>query len=71
MKKGEILHDMLEERAQGNPGAMVVLIRLATLFGQDVYKKVAPKLGRGSEIWIKFKDECGENMNLLVEKYSK
>ena len=60
----------IRERAQGNPGASNVLGQLAAK-GAEVYNTVAPNLGTGSEIWEKYSDECGKNLNTLIEKYRK
>ena len=57
-------------RSKGNAGAMRILVELLSK-GGEVYKKVASNLGEGSQIWEKFKDECGENLDLLIQKYSK
>lgn len=53
-----------------NPGALRVLHDLAQK-GPEIYQAVAPQLGTGSEIWLKYKDECGEDLDTLIEKYGK
>jgi len=61
----------IKDRGKGNPGAMQVLSRILKEKGPDVYNKVVPNLGLGYEIWIKFKDECGQNLDTLIERYGK
>ena len=58
-------------RCEGNPGALRVLADILKEKGPEVYVKVAPNLGKGSEIWLKYKDECGEDLDALIEKYGK
>ena len=65
----DVQKDILE-RAKGNPGAARILGQLASK-GEEIYSKVAPNLGNGSEIWLKYKDECGEDLDAMIEKYGK
>ncbi|MFH1626640.1 MAG: hypothetical protein ABH971_00840 [bacterium] len=60
------------KRSKGVPGALKVLTNLAKLaiIDENIYKKVAPNLGEGSEIWRKFSVECDENLDDLIKKYS-
>lgn len=58
----------IRERAKGNPGAAEVLEQLASR-GAETYSRVAPNLGTGYEIWIKYKDECGKNLDKMIKRY--
>ncbi|MDO8676350.1 MAG: hypothetical protein Q7K16_01725 [Candidatus Azambacteria bacterium] len=60
----------IRDRAQGNPGAANILGQLAAR-GAEIYSKVAPNLGTSSEIWEKYKDECGQDLDAMIEKYGK
>lgn len=55
--------------AEGNPGAIRVLCELLAE-GSHVFDRVAPNLGTGSEIWEKYKDNCGEEISNLIARYS-
>jgi hypothetical protein len=59
----------IDVQANGNSGAKAVLSQLLEECGQEVFDTVAPQLGTGFQIWVKFKDECNEDVKLLVEKY--
>lgn len=59
----------IRERAEGNPGAANVLGQLAAR-GAEIYGKVAPNLGTSSKIWEKYKEECGQDLDAMIEKYS-
>ena len=63
----DILSD-IKERSKGNIGASRVLSDLA-FKGAEIYNKVAPNLGSGSEIWLKYSDDCNSNLDALIEKY--
>lgn len=67
--EGKSLENDIRQRALGNRGAASVLGQLAGM-GEEVYNKIAPELGFGSEIWVKYNDECGQSMDKLKEKYS-
>jgi len=67
--KDEDVQKDVRERAKGNPGSARVLAELS-LRGPEIYNVVAPMLGSGADIWLKYKDECRENMDDLIEKYS-
>ena len=69
-KTPDCMQDILD-RCEGNPGAMRVLADILKEKGPDVYGKVAPNLGKGSEIWLKYKDECGQDSDAMIEKYGK
>ena len=58
----------IASRSNGNPGAVTVL---ANLYKKDpeLYTAIAPKLGTGTEVWNKYRDECGGDLNALIEKY--
>lgn len=66
----DCIKDILD-RCEGNPGVMNVLADILQKKGPEVYHKVAPNLGKGSEIWLKYKDECGQNLDVMIEKYGK
>jgi len=68
-KDEDIKKDFLE-RTQDNLGAANVLGQLAAR-GTEIYNTVAPNLGFGSEIWEKFNNECGKDLDTLIEKYGK
>lgn len=64
-----VIKKSILEQSQGNPGAMRVLMELYKTKGAEVFLRVAPYIGKGPEIWEKFKDECGENLDALIQKY--
>ena len=66
--ESEDIQKDIRERAQGNPGATNVLNQLASR-GAEVYNAVAPNLGPGYEIWLKYRDECKEDLDAMIEKY--
>lgn len=57
-------------RADGNPSALNVLTSLK-LRGDDVYNRVAPHLGTGEDIAIKYQIECEFDLDKLIKKYGK
>ena len=59
----------IRDRAKGNPGVANVLGQLASR-GEEIYNKVAPKLGTGGEVWEKYKDECREDLDTLIKNYT-
>ena len=63
--------DRIFEQGDGNPGGQRVLMELLREKGPQIFDQVAPNLGKGGEIWNKYNDECGEDLDLLVERYSK
>ena len=67
-KQSDHMQDIMD-RCEGNPGALRVLADILKEKGPEVYGKVAHNLGKGSEIWLKYKDECGEDLDALIEKY--
>ena len=66
--EGDYLEDIML-RSEGNHGAKKVLNDIYKKEGSDIYDMVAPNLGKGSEIWLKYKDECREDLEALIEKY--
>ena len=66
----DYMQDIMD-RCEGNPGALRVLDDILKEKGPEMYDKVAPNLGQGSEIWLKYKDECGEDLDALIEKYGR
>lgn len=69
-EKKDYMQDIID-RCEGNPGGMRVLADLLREKGPEAYEKIAPNLGKGPEIWLKYKDECGEDLDALIEKYGK
>lgn len=65
----ETTQDIIE-RCKGNPAALRALADLAQR-GKEIYDKVAPNLGEGVEVAIKFQLECNFNLDQLIEKYGK
>ena len=63
----DIQNDIIE-RAKGNPESVDVLDQLASR-GAEIYNTIAPKLGVGTEIWLKYRDECGKNLDVMIKKY--
>lgn len=60
--------DQISLQSQGNPGAIRVLAGLLQR-GIKIFDAVSKNLGKGSEIWVKYKDECGEDLDRLIEVY--
>ena len=56
---------------QGNPGALNVVASLIGLGHKDVVEKLQEKGIKGADVWILFKDECGEDHEKLVQKVMK
>jgi len=70
--EGQEIIDIKEDivsRSKNVPGASKVLKTIYENLGEEVYKILAPKLGEGADIWIKYKDECGGDLGDLVLKY--
>lgn len=63
------LEQDIVNRGEGNPGAVTVLARILREHGPLMYTRVAPNLGRGPDIWIKFKNECDKDLDELVKRY--
>ena len=59
----------ITSQAQGNLGAKRVLKELLAE-GQDVFDRVAPKLGSGHLIWEKYRNHCGEDISKLIATYA-
>jgi hypothetical protein len=68
-QKRENCKQDITDRCEGNRGVLKILSTLLRDKGPDVYEKVAPNLGRGGDVWLKYKDECGEDLDTLIEKY--
>jgi hypothetical protein len=59
--------DMLMAMSEENPGALTVLLKL--LNGEDGFFKILlldSKKLYGSDIWVLYKDICGENLNRFI-----
>lgn len=59
-----ILED-ITRMCQGNPGALSVLLQLATV-RETIFKALDEREIHGSRIWVLFKDVCGEDINKLA-----
>ncbi|MBI2551996.1 hypothetical protein HYW17_01690 [Candidatus Uhrbacteria bacterium] len=68
-KPKDYQQDILD-RYDGLPGNLILLRRILQR-GPEVYDRVVPNLGKGDEIWLKFKDECGGDLDVLIEKYGR
>jgi hypothetical protein len=64
------VRDIMTKMSEGNPGALTVLVKLYKEHGD---KGIFTMLGmddmniRGSQIWLAYKDHCGEDLGKLVE----
>jgi len=54
------------KRAEGNRGTLSLLCAIYDKVGEEKYKKIAPQLGTGPQIWFKYRDECNEDLDLLI-----
>lgn len=55
--------------ASGNPGALAVLLNGDKLYTNFVALIIAHEL-KGSDIWVAFKDHCGQDFREFHEKLS-
>lgn len=62
--------DVLMKMAEGNPGAITVMMNIMKIAGQDgvFYLLHLDDMNiRGTQIWIGYKDYCGEDINKFIE----
>lgn len=71
LKLEDTFEQFMMKMSEGNPGALTVLMQIV---------EKDPNLGllqilnlddmnvRGTQIWIGYKDHCGENIDLFIEK---
>jgi len=68
------LQNMIVDMAEGNPGGVTVL---AKMIKKDQVRGMLSLLSlddmnmRGGQIWVGFKDHCGEDLNKFVECVNK
>ncbi|MBU2177728.1 MAG: hypothetical protein KJ556_21760 [Gammaproteobacteria bacterium] len=64
---GSSMQDLLVTMAEGNPGAITVLMRLmGTEFGPMRILSLDDMNIRGTQIWIGHKDHCGEDLGVFA-----
>lgn len=59
--------DTIVKLAQGNPGAMTVLVECVKAQHADVLLKLEALDCRGPDIWIAYKDQNGEDLEAFVK----
>lgn len=62
--------DLVLTMAEGNPGALKVIMSLLTMNEIGVIRLLSldDMNIRGSQIWIAYKDHCGEDIEKLIEE---
>lgn len=58
---------MIIEMSEGNPGGAMVLSQLITRAPQAILFLDDMNI-RGSQIWVGYKDHCGMDIDLFIEK---
>lgn len=61
---------LIADMSRGNPGATRVLVDLTRDFGPGLMEPLQKSEIRGPEIWLLYKDVCGENMDTLAQALS-
>jgi len=64
--KGDTMEELLMLLGQGNPGALNILMRLDL----EHLTLLADKGIYGSDIWVLYKDKCGEDLDKFKAKLS-
>lgn len=62
--------DVLLKMAEGNPGAITVLTAILDTYGNEglmLILSLDDMNVRGSQIWVGYKDYCGEDINKFVQ----
>jgi hypothetical protein len=62
--------ELVAEMSEGNPGALSVLVRLLKerpLDGPFVILHMDDMNIRGTQIWLAYKDHCGQDINALAD----
>ena len=62
----ETLHDVLVELAEGNPGALSVLLEICGAGRSELLLKLREAGVKGSAIWTTYKDENGEDLESFM-----
>ena len=62
------LVDALIIMSEGNPGGLVVLGELAKREAYLQIMNLDAMNMRGSQIWVAYKDYCGQDIDLLIQK---
>ena len=61
--------DSIVKMSKGNPGGLTVLMKLLEKPNGLIYIRALDKAGiYGSNIWVEYKDNCGQDINKLIEK---
>ncbi len=60
------LQDLIVDLAEGNPGALSVLIDIVKRGRADLLLVLRDHEIRGSQIWTTFKDENGEDLESMM-----
>lgn len=60
------LAEAIATLSEGNPGALTVLIDLAKAGGHDVLFYMLVCGPTGSDIWVEYKDNCGQDIDKFI-----
>ena len=63
------LKEIVAQLSEGNPGAITVLMKVA-MARPDLLLYMHEHGPRGSDIWVLYKDECGEDTYLFMDMLS-